>query len=147
MCDTPEVVTDNMRRAFSDMERKVKSLERYETILSHVVAALDNRMGFNAETWEAVACEVQMNTEYSFDDVVQTLIGCCDVDPAMFNKPFTVSVTMPLYFAVQIDAPDEDTASDMVYDNLNNMWPLDIINSYDVDIDTSSIEITHIEEG
>jgi len=126
MCDTPEVVTDEMRRAFSDMERKVKYLERYETILSHVVAALDNRMGFDAETWEAVACEVQMNTEYSFDDVVQTLIGCCDVDPAMFNKPFTVSVTMH---------------------NLNNMWPRDIFDGYDVDIDTSSIEITHIEEG
>jgi len=82
-------------------------------------------------------------SEYEIEDVLTTF---CDVDESVFYREFVLDVTIPVYFSMSVYARDADAAHDTAYNEIQNMWHRDILNSFDTDVDSSGLEITNVAE-
>lgn len=142
-------ITPELQESFRLMESRAKHGEFNSAVLGDVIKYLDERFGFDAETWTSIINMVvtigvgHNRAAFEIEDILTTFAG---VDESMFLRSFVCDVTVPVYFSMRVDARDEDTAHDVAYEEIQNMWVRDILDSYDIDVDSSMIEITHIHE-
>ena len=139
-------ITPELQESFRLMEIRAKHGEFNSAVLGDVIKYLDERFGFDAETWHSiinVVVTIGDRSAFEIEDILTTFAG---IDESMFLKSFVCDVTVPVYFSMRVDARDEDQAHDVAYEEIQNMWVHDILNSYDVDVDSSMVEITHVRE-
>lgn len=110
-----------------------------------IIQCLDESYGFDAEMWDSVIHRTCNSLGVDYEYVVRFLVDSCGVDDDLFVHTFDVTVSMPMVITVRVEARNEDDARDKVYDVVNDYWPRDLIDSFDFDLDTSSVDVEYVE--
>jgi hypothetical protein len=129
------------------LQSRCSMLEREYNIVAATLAFLDLKFGFDAET--VLAAINQVSDDVGCDPLdVKDLFFALEFGPEdAWLKKWDVTVTVPMYFTMEVEANTEDDAREKAYDMIGDMWPSEIIDNYSWDLDSYGASVDSVEEG
>lgn len=129
------------------LQGRCNRLEREYNIVAAALNVLDTRFGFDVDT--VVAVIEQVSDRLGCDAVdVKDLFYALEFGPdEAWLKKWNASVTIPLYFTMEIEANSEDDAIEKAHDMIGDMWPSEIIDNYSWDLDSYGCSVDSVEEA
>jgi hypothetical protein len=137
----------SLEAALETTEWQHRNVRHSFDVLCAVVNAIHNKYGMSDESWSEVVQDMYSNnTEYAFEEIADILSTFCDIDESVFRQDYTVHFSIPAFFSLTIKAHSEEDAEEKGYEEAQNMWPNDISNSDNFEIDTYSVEIVSVQK-